>query len=67
MTLEMKAKCQSCDAPFGWQDEVLICSYECTWCRQCAEGDRMTCRNCYGELVLRPRRPKELPPHLKSN
>ena len=24
MALEMKTKCQSCDAPFGWQDEVLI-------------------------------------------
>ena len=67
MALEMKTKCQSCDAPFGWQDEVLICSYECSWCRQCAEGDGMTYRNCYGELVLRPRRPKELPPHLKSS
>ena len=30
MALEMKTKCQSCDAPFGWQDEVLICSYECS-------------------------------------
>ena len=33
MVLEMKPECQSCAAPLGWQDEALICSYECSWCR----------------------------------
>ena len=56
MALEMKPECQGCAAPLGLQDEVLICSYECSWCRPCAEGDGMTCRNCGGELVPRPRR-----------
>ena len=56
MALEMKTECQGCNAPSGWQDEVLICSYECSWCRPCAEGDGMICRNCGGGLVPRPRR-----------
>ena len=56
MALEMKTECQGCNAPIGWQDEVLICSYECSWCRPCAEGDGMICRNCGGELVPCPRR-----------
>ena len=56
MALEMKAECQGCNVPIGWHDEVLICSYECSWCRPCAEGDGMICRNCGGELVPRPRR-----------
>ncbi|MEC8091087.1 MAG: DUF1272 domain-containing protein [Pseudomonadota bacterium] len=56
MALEMKPECQGYAAPLGLQDEVLICSYECSWCRPCAEGDGMTCRNCGGELVPRPRR-----------
>ena len=33
MALEMKPECQGCAAPLGWQDEALICSYECSWCR----------------------------------
>ncbi len=56
MALEMKPECQGCAAPLGWQDEALICSYECSWCRPCAEGDGMACRNCGGELVARLRR-----------
>ena len=55
MALEMKPECQGCAAPLGWQDEALICSYECRWCRRCAERDGMACRNCGGELVPRPR------------
>ena len=56
MALEMKAEFKGCNAPIGWQDEVLICSYECSWCRPCAEGDGMICRNCGGKLVPRPKR-----------
>jgi hypothetical protein len=36
----------------------MICSFECTFCRECAEG-RLggRCPNCGGELVRRPIRP----------
>jgi len=56
MALEMKPECRGYAAPLGWQHEALICFYECSWCRSCAEGDAMAFRNCGGELVPRPRR-----------
>jgi hypothetical protein len=38
----------------------MICSFECTFCRTCAEEIlRRRCPNCSGELVPRPRRPAE--------
>ena len=60
MALEMKLGYQGCAAPLGWQDEALICSYECSWCRTCAEGDGLACINCGGELVPWP--PRETKP-----
>jgi hypothetical protein len=38
----------------------MICSFECTFCRTCAEG-RLggVCPNCGGELVPRPIRPAD--------
>jgi hypothetical protein len=38
----------------------MICSFECTFCRACAEG-RLggQCPNCGGELVPRPIRPAD--------
>ena len=54
--LEMRPNCECCDRdlPPGAQD-ALICSFECTFCRACAEtvlGGR--CPNCGGALVARP-------------
>jgi hypothetical protein len=54
--LEMKDSCQQCGTTLGWQDEALICSYECTWCRDCATAHDGLCRNCGGDLQPRPRR-----------
>ena len=54
--LEMKDSCQQCGAALGWQDEALICSYECTWCADCATANDGLCRNCGGDLQPRPRR-----------
>ena len=60
MALEMKPECQGCAAPLGWQDEALICSYECSWCRPYAEGDGIACRNFGGERLPRPRQETKL-------
>lgn len=60
--LEMRSHCESCGAflPAASQD-VLICSFECTYCRSCAEKVLgMTCPNCNGTLEKRPIRPAEL-------
>jgi len=38
----------------------VICTYECTFCRDCAENVlKGKCPNCGGEMVRRPRRPPE--------
>jgi hypothetical protein len=37
----------------------MICSFECTFCRDCVEGTLMNvCPNCGGGLNPRPIRPK---------
>ncbi len=55
--LEMKPKCETCEAPLGPEDAALICSYECTFCPPCNETTHKgKCPNCGGELVARPKR-----------
>jgi hypothetical protein len=56
MALEMRTTCERCDAPLAAGGEAFICSYECTFCRACAESLAHVCPNCGGELVPRPRR-----------
>ena len=60
--LQLRPNCECCDrdlAPNG--GEARICSFECTFCADCAgakfEG---RCPNCGGELVVRPPRPVTL-------
>jgi len=58
--LQLRPNCECCDRdlPPG-STEALICSYECTFCRNCAEQILAgRCPNCGGELVARPRRPE---------
>ena len=55
-SLAMKPQCERCHAEIGPDDEVFICSWECTFCPGCAEGMGRVCPNCSGELLLRPRR-----------
>lgn len=52
----MKTACELCAGPLGLGDEAYICSYECTFCRRCADERARLCPNCGGELVARPRR-----------
>jgi hypothetical protein len=56
MALEMRAECERCGHLFGAGDDAWICSYECTFCAGCAGEMDVTCPNCRGELVRRPRR-----------
>ena len=59
--LELRPNCECCDRDLAPDSlDVRICSYECTFCRDCAEetlGGR--CPNCGGELVRRPIRPPD--------
>ena len=59
--LQLRPTCECCDRPLPADAaDALICSFECTFCRKCAEDPlKGRCPNCGGELVARPRRPAE--------
>ena len=56
MSLELRESCERCNAELTTDGEPYICSYECTFCRECVEALERLCPNCGGELVRRPRR-----------
>jgi hypothetical protein len=56
MSLEMRAICEKCQRGVAPDGPAFICSYECTFCDQCASEMEHRCANCGGELVARPRR-----------
>lgn len=57
--LELRPNCECCDKDLPADaTDALICSFECTFCIDCAMNVLSgTCPNCGGELVPRPRRP----------
>jgi uncharacterized protein len=57
--LQLRPSCECCDRDLPPNSaDARICSYECTFCAECAET-RLggVCPNCGGELVRRPIRP----------
>jgi uncharacterized protein len=56
MALEMRTACERCLAALAPDGAARICSYECTFCADCADAMGGICPNCGGELVPRPRR-----------
>ncbi len=56
MALEMKGSCEKCGITLTPGRIAYICSFECTYCANCAELMNAVCPNCGGELVRRPRR-----------
>ncbi|HEV2804549.1 MAG TPA: DUF1272 domain-containing protein [Chthoniobacterales bacterium] len=56
MALQMKSQCEKCERTLETQDEAYICSYECTFCKECTAAMNALCPNCGGELVRRPRK-----------
>ncbi len=56
MALEMRETCERCGAGLTAAGPAVICSYECTFCLDCAGAIEHVCPNCRGELVSRPRR-----------
>jgi hypothetical protein len=57
--LELRPNCECCNRDLPNEtDEARICTFECTFCAECAESKLLgVCPNCGGELVRRPRRP----------
>lgn len=56
--LELRPNCEHCDCDLAPEaEDAFICSFECTFCRGCAEHLlQFTCPNCAGVLVNRPPR-----------
>ena len=59
--LELRPSCECCDRDLPPDSAAArICSFECTFCADCADGVlRGRCPNCGGELVRRPIRPAD--------
>jgi uncharacterized protein len=59
--LLMKPGCECCDRDLPADSgEAMICSFECTFCSQCATVRlKGRCPNCGGLLERRPVRPVE--------
>ncbi|NEQ25195.1 MAG: DUF1272 domain-containing protein [Microcoleus sp. SIO2G3] len=57
--LELRPNCECCDRDLPPNSlEAMICSFECTFCRNCVEQKlNHTCPNCGGEFLRRPVRP----------
>jgi hypothetical protein len=55
--LEMRPSCERCTADLPADAPgAFICSFECTFCAECADALDERCPNCGGELLDRPTR-----------
>lgn len=56
--LDLKPACERCAAPLPpASTDARICSFECTFCAPCTDGDLAgRCPNCGGDLQVRPAR-----------
>jgi len=59
--LALRPSCEHCDRdlPFD-SDQAMICTFECTFCRDCVRLLAGTCPNCGGNFQPRPIRPAHL-------
>jgi hypothetical protein len=60
--LALRPNCECCDRDLPpASTQAMICSFECTFCRDCAEGVLAgRCPNCGGAFAPRPIRPAAL-------
>lgn len=59
--LEMRPGCECCDRDLPADSpDALICSFECTFCRDCVDNVlKGRCPNCGGGFAPRPPRGRE--------
>jgi hypothetical protein len=57
--LELRPSCECCDKALPpTAADAMICTFECTFCRDCVETRlKGVCPNCGGNFVPRPIRP----------
>ncbi|MEM7417468.1 MAG: DUF1272 domain-containing protein [Gemmatimonadota bacterium] len=60
--LALRPNCECCDRDLPPEStDAVICTFECTFCSDCAEGVLASvCPNCGGGFVPRPIRPAHL-------
>jgi len=60
--LILKPSCENCNIALPADStEAMVCSFECTFCRNCVETELdNTCPNCAGEFQQRPARVGEM-------
>ena len=59
--LELRPNCECCDCDLPPDaSQARICSFECTFCAECADALDDRCPNCGGELMDRPTRARHL-------
>lgn len=57
--LELRPVCEHCAVEVPPDADAMICSFECPFCRDCAERVLCNvCPNCGGGFTSRPVRPK---------
>jgi hypothetical protein len=59
--LQLRPNCECCDRDLPPEADARICTFECTFCPDCAE-QRLggVCPNCGGNFAARPVRPAPL-------
>ncbi|MGK0253452.1 MAG: hypothetical protein ACI9OE_000922 [Mariniflexile sp.] len=60
--LEIRPTCEHCNKALpNNSDEAMICTFECTFCKDCVENVlQQVCPNCGGGFEKRPIRPEAL-------
>src|SRR5829696_2474075 len=59
--LELRPTCENCNRPLAPDaTDAMICTYECTFCRECVDAALSNvCPNCGGGFERRPVRPAQ--------
>lgn len=53
--------CENCNKALPYNsNEAMICTFECTYCKDCVALLKEVCPNCGGGFEKRPIRPKHL-------
>lgn len=60
--LEIRPTCEHCNKALPFDStEAMICTFECTFCKDCVDGVlQEVCPNCGGGFEKRPIRPEHL-------
>lgn len=58
--LKIRPACENCNKPLpNTSNEAMICSFECTFCKDCVDTILYNvCPNCGGGFEKRPTRPR---------